>query len=57
LPQKSRGPVELRFRAELFSAQGWRELRRDLLACRASIADAVAAFELEREEIKRHDHG
>jgi hypothetical protein len=49
------GRVELRFRAQLWSAGDWRELRADLLAGRASIADASAAFEIEREEIKRLD--
>ena len=40
--------VELRFRARLFGGDDWRELRADLLAQRASIADAAAAFEIER---------
>ncbi len=48
-------PVQLRFRAQLFSAEEWRQLRADLLTGRATIADVGAAFEIEREEIKRHD--
>jgi len=45
----------LRFRADLWSAADWRALRADLIAGRATIADANAAFEIEREEIKRVD--
>lgn len=49
------GSVELRFRAQLWTEEEWRTLRNDFLAGRASIEDVGAAFEIEREEIKRHE--
>lgn len=49
------GRVALRFRAQLFTAHDWRELRQDLLAGRANGADVAAAIEIEREEVKRYE--